>query len=399
MVYADLGTGGVHGRGSLADYLPSIENVVGGSADDVPVGDGGVNPLSGGAGGDLPFGMDGDDTPVGGGASSGSANLLFGGSGNDTADYSAETAIVYATIEGAAGYVGGLIGASLRDSYGSIENVPGGSGNDLLVGNAGVNTLAGGGGSDVLFGRDGDDVPIGGGVATGGYNQLFGGNGNDTADYGAETAQVTASLGGARACVGGVASTDLRDISNSVENLAGGGANDVLVGDGLDNVLKGGVGADQLYGGSGANTFVYTGYGDSNVVTGYDTVADFVAGIDKIDPRAMGTDSSHVVIPSGVASTKLWVEVAPGVFVGATDLAIPLIGTNAPTVVDILFWATRTGGRRAAGAATGADTPERPGHDDATGAIPTTAARARARGAGRSHHATTSRVGVSRCGI
>ena len=138
-----------------------------------------------------------------------------------------------------------------------------------------------------------------------------------------------------------MSATDLRDTYNSIENLTGGSALDVLVGDGLANILEGGGGAEQLYGGAGADTFVYTGYADSNVVTGYDTVADFVAGTDKIDLRALGTNSSRVIITSDGIATKLLVELSPGtfdgVFDGNTDLAVAFIGGNALTVADILF--------------------------------------------------------------
>ncbi len=229
----------------------------------------------------------------------------------------------------------------LRDAYNSVENLRGGSGNDLLVGNSSANMLNGSAGSDVLFGRDGDDLLIGGTAASGGYNQLFGGNGSDTASYADETASVTASLTGKWAYVGGVGFGDVRDIFNSVENLTGGSSADVLVGDGFDNIHAGGTGADQLYGGSGADTFVYAGYADSNVVGGYDTVADFVAGTDKIDLRALGTNSSRVIITSDGIATKLLVELSPstfdGSFDGNTDLAVAFIGGNALTVADILF--------------------------------------------------------------
>ncbi|MFN3988352.1 MAG: IPTL-CTERM sorting domain-containing protein [Rhodocyclaceae bacterium] len=57
-----------------------------------------------------------------------------------------------------------------------IENVIGGSGNDILTGNQGNNRLVGGSGNDVLDGGDGDDVLIGGP----GDDTLTGGSGADT---------------------------------------------------------------------------------------------------------------------------------------------------------------------------------------------------------------------------
>ncbi len=320
------------------DTLAGATNIAGSAFDDLLVGDNGANTISGGGGNDVLFGQGGGDVISGGGVSGSGYNQIWGGPGSDTVTYASETAAVTADLTGHYGFVGGVAPTNLRDVFNSVENLIGGAGNDTLRGDAPVNTLDGGAGSDVLMGFDGDDWLIGGGVSSGGYNQLFGGNGIDTASYVAETTAVTASLAGLWAYVGGVASTNLRDVFNSIENLVGGSAVDVLVGDGLANILEGGGGAEQLYGGAGADTFVYTGYADSNVVTGYDTVADFVAGTDKIDLRAFsGMTAANVVIISGPASTKLLIEVTPGTFNGATDLAISLIGVNALTVADILF--------------------------------------------------------------
>ena len=72
--------------------------------------------------------------------------------------------------------------------------------------------------------------------------------------------------------------------------------------------------------GAGANTFVCRGYADSNVVAGYDTIADFKKRIGKVDLTAFHTDAAHVAITSGATTTKLWVEAAPGTFNAATDL-------------------------------------------------------------------------------
>ena len=294
-----------------------VDEILAGAGNDV-LGDGG--------GADLVFGGGGGDTFTSGGG----VDQWWGAADSDTADYSAESAIVYVDLRGQVGFVGG----TLADTMNSVENATGGRGADVLVGDTGANTLRGGG--DLLFGQEGDDVLLGG-TAWGESNQLWGGTGNDTASYAGETSAVTASLAGHWAYVGGVAATDLRDTYNSIENLTGGSGNDVLVGDNLDNILTGGVGADQLYGGTGADTFVYAACGDSNTTTGYDTVADFVAGVDKVDLRAFATDAAHVQIVSSGAATKLFVEVTPGVFNGATDLAVAFIGLNALTTADILF--------------------------------------------------------------
>ncbi len=160
------------------------------------------------------------------------------------------------------------------------------------MGDGGANVLTGSSGNDYLYGQDGDDALVGGAAAAGGTNQLWGGTGSDTASYARTTANVYADLRVLGAYVGGV----FTDQMNSIENLTGGSANDVLVGDSSANVLTGGTGADQLYGMGGANQFVITGYSDSNLVSGYDTIADFVSGTDTLDLSALHTDAGHIAL-------------------------------------------------------------------------------------------------------
>ncbi len=283
-VYADLGTGGGHVGGVLLDTMSLIENLVGGSGNDVLVGDGLANSLAGGARTDLLFGGNGDDTLVGGTAASGEYNQLFGGAGNDTAGYAAETTAVTASLAGYYAYVGGIAPADLRDIYNSIENLTGGSGNDSLEGDGLANTLTGGTGSDLLFGGDGDDLLFGGTISTGIANQLWGGNGIDTANYLGETARVTADLDGLYGYVGGIAPADLRDLFNAIENLTGGTGNDLLAGNAAVNVIDGGAGSgnDTLWGRGGNDAL--TG-GDGN---------DWLLGNDGIDTLTAGTGADRV---------------------------------------------------------------------------------------------------------
>jgi Ca2+-binding RTX toxin-like protein len=125
-----------------------------------------------------------------------------------------------------------------------IENATGGSGNDVLIGNAAANLLTGNSGDDTLFGRDGNDA-LRGGL---GNDGLDGGNGIDTAIYSDATGGVTVDLAltGAQDTV----SAGL-DTLTSVENLVGSGFDDVLRGDGGSNALSGGAGNDLLSGGAG----------------------------------------------------------------------------------------------------------------------------------------------------
>ena len=215
----------------------------------------------------------------------------------------------------------------------SIENLIGGSGINTLVGNSGANILAGGDNTDYLYGREGDDFFVGGAAPAGAPNQLWGGAGSDTASYTDTAGTVYADLGAHATYVDGV----LVDQMNSIENVVGSVSDDLLVGDANANVLTGGFGADVLWGKGGADTFLYVAYDDSNLVTGYDTIADFVSGTSKLDLSALATDASHVVVVSNAASTSLYVEQVAGSFDPSTDLAISFVGSNAIQMSDIKF--------------------------------------------------------------
>jgi microcystin-dependent protein len=319
------------------DNLTGIANVVGSAFNDLLVGDNTANNISGGAGSDVLFGQGGNDVLSGGAISGTTYNQLWGGTGNDTASYEGETAEVNANLAGLWAYVGGTAPANLRDTYNSIENLLGGSGNDVLVGDGIANILTGGDGKDVLKGEDGDDILIGGNAVSGGANQLWGGSGNDTASYATETTTVRADIVALSAYVGGTAPANLRDTFNSIENLIGGTAADVLSGDGNSNVLTGGLGADQLFGRGGADTFVYKAFDESRVLTGYDTIADFQTGIDKLDLTAFATDASHIDIQLRSGATVVRVEHVAGTFDRDIDLAISFIGNNAIVMSDIIF--------------------------------------------------------------
>jgi Ca2+-binding RTX toxin-like protein len=247
-VYADLAAQAGYVDGVLTDQMNSIENLAGGSGVNTLVGDAGANVLSGGPLTDYLYGQGGDDTLLGGWAIGG-PNQLWGGAGNDTVSYALVQGTVYADLGAQAGYVDGV----LTDQMNSIENLSSGGWNTTtLVGDGNANVLTGGRGTDFLYGQDGDDTLIGGPVASGGPNQLWGGAGSDTASYAGTTGTVYADLGAQAGYVGGV----LVDQMNSIENLTGGSGTNTLVGDGGANVLTGGAGTDYLYGQDGNDTLI-----------------------------------------------------------------------------------------------------------------------------------------------
>ncbi|RON52216.1 serralysin family metalloprotease [Pseudomonas frederiksbergensis] len=98
---------------------------------------------------------------------------VWDGGGNDTLDFSGFSQNQKINLtQGSFSDVGGLVG-NVSIAHGvTLENAIGGSGNDLLIGNAVANILEGGAGNDILYGAGGGD-------------SLWGGAGADTFVFGA----------------------------------------------------------------------------------------------------------------------------------------------------------------------------------------------------------------------
>jgi Ca2+-binding RTX toxin-like protein len=264
--------------------LANVENAIGGHGDDEVVGGEAYNTLSGGPGG---------------------ADIICGGLGVDTVDYSDRTTSVRVSLDGSLATDPNIGGATParedcreitntptpgvptapgqgardcvaddgadadgdgvaeeRDCVGEdVENVLAGAGDDTLVGNdpdariaesprvepRGFNRLIGGPGNDRLDGRFGPDV-------------FEGGDGVDTVSYASRIVGVNATIDGvaddgdAVGPIGGdLEPTDRRrdNIETDVENVEGGAGNDVLAGDTDANRLSGGPGDDTIFGGDG----------------------------------------------------------------------------------------------------------------------------------------------------
>lgn len=140
------------------------DRVFGGRGDDIIFGSGGNDSLYGGPGNDKLYGFTGRDHLHGGPGrdllqGAGGPDVLSGGPGVDTADYGLRRHGVHVTIghgadDGARG--------EHDDVLANVENVRGGHGNDVLVGDGGANRLSGGRGNDVLRGGRGNDHLLGG---------------------------------------------------------------------------------------------------------------------------------------------------------------------------------------------------------------------------------------------
>ena len=169
-INAHLGSG--NDKFTMSSSLKKAAAIYGEGGNDTLVGGGQNDYLDGGSNDDLLDGATGDDQ-------------LKGGSGTDTADFSNRTYDLVITLDNE--FNDGQKGSGHDNVYDDVENVKGGSKNDLiegssknnkLEGNAGNDTLYGNGGDDKLYGGSGKDY-LGGGT---GKDSLYGGDGNDTLD-------------------------------------------------------------------------------------------------------------------------------------------------------------------------------------------------------------------------
>jgi Ca2+-binding RTX toxin-like protein len=248
----------------------------------------GSDRVQGGDGDDFLDGGDGDDTFFTAATADG-ADVYLGGLGTDLVDYSARTANLSLTLalSSAPDANDGATGER-DDLTQSVENLTGGSGNDVLKGNAVSNVLRGGAGNDELWGGPG-------GTCTADVDQLFGDAGDDTFEMGAASDCGDDVTGGAgkdvatyhdranaltvsRDDAANDGETNERDnVRADVEVLVGGqgadtltggtasvrilgcGGNDVITGSSANDELSGGPGDDVLNGGAGNDLFVEHG--------------------------------------------------------------------------------------------------------------------------------------------
>jgi serralysin len=164
--------------------------------------------------------------------------VVWDAGGKDTLDFFGFT--VSQTIDLRAGYfssVGGLIGNVAIAQGANIENAIGGSGADLIYGNALGNTINGGAGNDTIQGLAGDDYLRG----DDGNDVIYGGEGLDD--------------------INGNKGNDLEYGGNGNDWVVGGQGNDQLFGENGNDIVYGNLGNDTLSGGDG-DDWVRGGQGD-----------------------------------------------------------------------------------------------------------------------------------------
>jgi Ca2+-binding RTX toxin-like protein len=225
----------------------------------------GADQLDGGPGDDLLWGGAEADLPD-------APDVLSGGDGFDTMDYSGRRTRVRVSLDGRAD--DGAPGES-DTALSDLERIVGGADGDTLIGSSTANTLEGGPGDDLLVGLGGADVLLGGTGDGGsdtlrgdaGMDMLRGGPGDDELAGGADRDSLEGE-GGADT-LAGEDGADILAGGAGIDALNGGGGNDVLRGGDVelvgadggdeldggpgDDVLEGGAGADRLDGGLGAD--------------------------------------------------------------------------------------------------------------------------------------------------
>lgn len=274
------------------DTLTGFQNLLGSAFNDTLSGDAGENSVYGGAG---------NDTLSTGGNAAGTIDLLDGGAGSDTASFTGYTESVTATLRGAKDGIAAIAGGQIAALRG-IENLTGGSGNDVLTGDDGANAIEGGLGDDTLVGGAGNDTLV------------FTGTTGVTVDLSVTTAQNT-----------GVGN----DTISGFENVRTGAGNDTVTGDAGDNIFFDGGGADRYSGGAGSDTVDYSaaaaavainlnlttaqtagaGAGDTLIdienITGSLVSANTLTGGNTTDNRLVGGSAADRLIGGGMNDTLI----------------------------------------------------------------------------------------------
>ena len=155
------------------DGATGIENVIGGSGNDTITGNALGNNLNGGPGNDILKGEAGNDSLVGG---TGDDTYAFGtasameietiveaaSAGTDTLDFSLVTPNLLLSLESNVAQSVHTNRTLTLNNATAFENVIGGTGHDVLIGNGLSNRLTGNNGRDILIGNLGADFLFGG---------------------------------------------------------------------------------------------------------------------------------------------------------------------------------------------------------------------------------------------
>jgi len=267
---------------------------------------------------DLLFGMEGNDTLVGG-----FGNDIFeitGGKGIDSTSYSDADAGVTINLESGTATSSSQDAGVGSDTLSGIENVDGSSYADTIVGDTSNNIVNSGNGNDEVTTGDGNDVVYAGGgddlIVGGdgkGDDKYFGGEGTDKIRYLSATWGISVDLGTGKAAsllnpndkknkdAAGIG----KDTLNSIENLIAGIYSDILVGNTVANQIEGMDGGDRidgkegndtLIGGAGSDTLI-GGLGNDSLTGGtgndrlvFDAILNANSNVDMVTDFGDGSD-------------------------------------------------------------------------------------------------------------
>ncbi len=257
------------------------EAIIGSSQRDDIDGGNGNDSFDGGLGNDVLLGGPGNDFIDGGGGTA------------DVADYREKTTAVAVTLNGAIS-ASVTVGGVAEDLVRNVEHIYGGSGSDVLSGDALGNLLNGFFGNDILRGGAGKDA-------------LFGSAGIDMADYRDKAAAVVVTLNGggqANVTVGGLQ----EDVISNIEILYGGSVADTFTGDGFANLFRGGGGADLINGGAGQDAIDFRDKAAAVVLTlnGAVVVTATIGGAAEDQFRniedVLGGTANDILVGDGLAN-------------------------------------------------------------------------------------------------
>ena len=338
-ITVNLAKGGIVQDGFYGgDTLSGIEKIKGSPKADTLTGDESDNTFMPGAGADVLDGGGGSDTldysdaynPVGMAAAGVTISLgvacdtTTGAAFTDIVINSANTTahsdrirahhtkdndatVCLSSIENLTGSA--TVGSDL-DGDAQANTLTGGAGSDTLLGHEGNDTLSGGAGDDMLDGGPGNDMLYGGA----GDNTYNGGPGDDMyhIDDAAEDLDNGNNAGIIEGNDGGTdtVSFAMHDnktstgqpvayaLEGNVENVVGSKYGDAIAGNDRNNEIDGGPGDDTLTGGAGNDTFiVMSGEGDDNIGAS----SDQVVATDRIHLKGFpaGTTASYRALADG----------------------------------------------------------------------------------------------------
>lgn len=284
----------------------SLENLIGGSGNDLLTGNGLNNTISGRNGNDQITGLSGGDVMSGG---PGHDTYLFDpvfasetdnvtempNEGTDTLSFSTLSTPVTLNLFSATLQNVHSLRTLILNSGTTFESAIGGSGADKLSGNFRNNTLKGSdgndllignGGSDQLWGGLGDDVYKFGSAITEEGDSVFeyANQGADTLDFSILTGGVIMDFGSTLSQAVSANRTMKLNSGSTIENIIGGSGPDSLTGNSQNNVLQGGRGSDTLTGKTGDDSYVFL----AAISIETDTVIEAAsAGRDSLDFSAV----------------------------------------------------------------------------------------------------------------